>query len=72
MTIEEIKAVKNLKTQQIFVYSLIFASGLSIYINNGQIDLIINKENASVTERELYNIDLLWADQPNLDYKYFI
>lgn len=56
MTSEEIKAVKNLKTQQIFVYSLIFASGLSIYINNGQIDLIVNKENASVTEQELYNV----------------
>ncbi len=56
MTTEEIKAIKNLKIQQIFVYSLIFASGLSIYINNGQIDLIKNKENAKVTPVELYNI----------------
>jgi hypothetical protein len=56
MTNEEIKAIKSLKTSQIFVYSLIFASSLSIYINNGQIDLIKNKENASVTPQELYNI----------------
>lgn len=56
MTNEEIMAIKNLKVQEIFVYSLIFASSLSIYINKGQIDLIINKENASVTPKELYNI----------------
>ena len=55
MTAEEMKAIQNLKVQQIFVYSLIFASSLSIYINNGQIDLIKNKENASVTPKELYN-----------------
>lgn len=56
MTNEEIKAIKNLKVQEIFVYSLIFASSLSIYINKGQIDLIVNKENAHVTPKELYNI----------------
>ena len=56
MTNEEIKAIKRLQTSQIFVYSLIFASSLSIYINEGQIDLIKNKENAHVTPKELYNV----------------
>jgi hypothetical protein len=56
MTDEEIKAINNLKIQQIFVYSLILASGISVYINNGQIDLIKNKEKAKVTPQELYKI----------------
>lgn len=53
LTTDEIKEIKSLKTQNLAIFSLIVASGISIHINNGDIDMIINKENSTFTEEKI-------------------
>ncbi|MBQ8293571.1 MAG: hypothetical protein IJX78_07230 [Bacilli bacterium] len=56
MTNEEINRIRSLKTQNFVIFMLIIASSMSIYINNGQIDLIINQENSKYSEELLSKI----------------
>ena len=53
LTCEEIKQIKTIKNQNIAVYCILFSTFLSLQVNNGNIDLIINKENSKFTQKDL-------------------
>lgn len=61
LTTEEIQQIKAIKTQNVAVYFILFSTFLSLQVNNGNIDLIINKENAKLSEQDLLNISKLSA-----------
>jgi hypothetical protein len=61
LTCEEIKQIKTIKNQNIAVYCIIFSTFLSLQVNNGNIDLIINKENSKFTQKDLLNISKVSA-----------
>lgn len=58
---EEIKQIKTIKSQNIAIYFILFSTFLSLQVNNGNIDLIINKENAKFTQKDLLNISKISA-----------
>lgn len=61
LTTEEIQQIKAIKTQNVAVYFILFSTFLSLQVNNGNIDLIINKENAKLSEQNLLSISKLSA-----------
>ena len=61
LTIEEITQIKTIKNQNVAVMLLLLSTSLSLYVNNGNIDLIINKENSSYTQEELLKISTFSA-----------
>lgn len=61
LTTEEIQQIKAIKTQNVAVYFILFSTFLSLQVNNGNIDLIVNKENAKLSEQDLLNISKLSA-----------
>lgn len=56
LTIDEKKQINTIKTQNLAVLALIIASSISIYINNGNIDMIINKENSHFSEKYILKL----------------
>lgn len=56
LTEEEQTRIKNIKTQNLAIFSLIVASSISIYINYGNIDMIIYKEDSSFTQKSILNL----------------
>lgn len=58
---EEIKQIQTIKSQNIAIYFILFSTFLSLQVNNGNIDLIINKENAKFTQKDLLNISKISA-----------
>ncbi len=56
LTVDEKKQINTIKTQNLAVLALIIASSISIYINNGNIDMIINKENSHFSEEYILKL----------------
>lgn len=56
LTSEEKQEIKTIKTQNLAIFALIVASSISIHINNGSIDMIINKENSTFSEEYILNL----------------
>ena len=61
LTSEELKQIKTIKSQNIAIYFILFSTFLSLQVNNGNIDLIINKENSKFTQQDLLNISKISA-----------
>ena len=61
LTSEELKQIKAIKSQNIAIYFILFSTFLSLQVNNGNIDLIINKENSKFTQQDLLNISKISA-----------
>lgn len=61
LTNEELQQIKAIKNQNVAVMLLLLSTSLSLYVNTGNIDLIIKKDNSSFTQEELLKISTFSA-----------
>ena len=61
LTNEELQQIKAIKNQNVAVMLLLLSTSLSLYVNTGNIDLIIKKDNSSFTQEELLKISIFSA-----------
>ena len=61
LTNEELQQIKAIKNQNVAVMILLLSTSLSLYVNTGNIDLIIKKGNSSFTQEELLKISIFSA-----------